>query len=89
MKIAALILFISIAVNANAQSQNLEYVQKGEFGITVGVAHYFGDLNTRVGLNRPKPALGLFFRKQYGNYVGLRLSAHYAQVGYSDIYSKN
>lgn len=89
MKIAALILFISINLNAKAQSQNLEYVQKGEFGVTVGVAHYFGDLNTRVGLNRPKPALGLFFRKQFGNYVGLRLSAHYAQVGYSDIYSKN
>ena len=89
MKIAALILFISITGNAIAQRQNLEYVQKGEFGITVGVAHYFGDLNTRVGLNRPKPALGLFFRKQFGNYVGLRLSAHYAQLGYSDIYSKN
>lgn len=89
MKIAALILFISITGNVKAQSQNLEYVQKGEFGITVGLAHYFGDLNTRVGLNRPKPALGLFFRKQFGNYVGLRLSAHYAQVGYSDVYSKN
>ena len=90
MKITALIFFISITGKINAQlAQNLEYVQKGEFGITVGVAHYFGDLNTRVGLNRPKPALGLFFRKAFGNYVGLRLSAHYAQVGYSDIYSKN
>jgi hypothetical protein len=89
MKLAALILFISVSGNVKAQSQNLEYVQKGEFGITLGAAHYFGDLNTRVGLNRPKPALGLFFRKQFGNYVGLRLSAHYAQLGYSDIYSKN
>jgi Domain of unknown function (DUF6089) len=89
MKIAALILFISVSGKVKAQSQNLEYVQKGEFGITFGAAHYFGDLNTRVGLNRPKPALGLFFRKQFGNYVGLRLSAHYAQVGYSDTYSKN
>ena len=90
MKIAALILFISITGKINAQSrQNLEYVQKGEFGITVGVAHYFGDLNTRVDISHPKPALGLFFRKAFGNYVGLRLSAHYAQLGYSDIYSKN
>ena len=89
MKLAALILFILFTGNAKAQSQNFEYVQKGEFGVTVGLAHYFGDLNTRVGLNRPKPALGLFFRKQFGNYVGLRLSAHYAQLGYSDIYSKN
>jgi hypothetical protein len=89
MKITALILLISITGNANAQSQNLEYVQKGEFGITAGLAHYFGDLNTRASISRPKPALGAFFRKQFGNYVGLRLSAHYAQVGYSDIYSSN
>ena len=89
MKIAALILLISITGNANAQTQNLEYVQKGEFGITAGLAHYFGDLNTRASISRPKPALGIFFRKQFGNYVGLRLSAHYAQVGYSDTYSSN
>ena len=72
-----------------AKAQIGDYVQKGEFGFTVGAAHYFGDLNTRAGLNRPKPALGLFFRKQFGNYVGLRVSAHYAQLGYSDTYSKN
>ena len=89
MKIPALLLLISIATNAGAQSQHNEYVQKGEFGITVGMAHYFGDLNTRAAINRPKPALGAFFRKQFGNYVGVRLSAHYLQLGYSDTYSKN
>ncbi len=66
-----------------------EYVQVGEFGISAGGAHYFGDLNTRAAINRPKPALGLFFRKQFGNYIGMRISAHYAQLGYSDTYSKN
>jgi Domain of unknown function (DUF6089) len=89
MKILPLLFFVSIAVNANAQSQNNEYVQKGEFGITVGLAHYFGDINTRAAINRPKPAIGAFFRKQFGNYVGLRFSAHYAQLGYSDTYSEN
>jgi hypothetical protein len=74
MKILPLLFFVSIAVNANAQSQNNEYVQKGEFGITVGLAHYFGDINTRAAINRPKPAIGAFFRKQFGNYVGLRCS---------------
>ena len=72
-----------------SSAQVNEYVQQGEFGITAGAAHYFGDLNTRAGLNRPKPALGLFFRKQFGNYIGLRIAAHYAQLGYSDTYSKN
>lgn len=73
----------------NAGAQRYDYVQQGEFGISAGAAHYFGDLNTRAAINRPKPALGIFFRKQFGNYVGLRISAHYAQLGYSDIYSKN
>lgn len=71
-----------------AFAQN-EYIQQGEFGVTAGAAHYFGDLNNRAAFNRPKPALGIFFRKQFGNYVGLRVAGHYAQLGYSDIYSKN
>lgn len=65
------------------------YEQLGEFGFTAGVAHYFGDLNTGAQVNRPKPALGIFFKKQFNNYLGVRVSAHYLQVGYSDIYSKS
>ncbi len=82
------VLFITVLTTGKANAQ-YEYVQKGEFGITAGVAHYFGDINTRVAVNRPKPALGIFFRKQFGNYIGMRIAAHYAQVGYSDVYSKN
>lgn len=63
-------------------------VQEGEIGISLGAAHYFGDLNPDVHLNRPKIAVGLFFRKQYGNYVALRVSGNFAQLGYSDIYNK-
>jgi len=88
-KLFVFIVFVSLTTLVNAQDQHNEYVQKGEFGITLGVAHYFGDLNTRAAINRPKPAVGAFFRKQFGNYVGVRLSAHYAQLGYSDTYSKN
>ncbi|MBK8611314.1 MAG: outer membrane beta-barrel protein [Chitinophagaceae bacterium] len=89
LKIPAFLIVLLVSVNGYAQTERYEYVQKGEFGITVGMAHYFGDLNTRAAINRPKPALGAFFRKQFGNYVGVRLSAHYAQLGYSDTYSKN
>ncbi len=86
----SLIVIIAIVFSLSVQAQaDYEYVQKGEFGISLGAAHYFGDLNTRARMNRPKPAVGLFFRKQFGNYVGLRIAAHYAQVGYSDTYSKN
>ena len=62
---------------------------QGDFGFTIGGAHYFGDLNTRTGLNRPKPSVGVFYRKQYGNYVGMRISGRFAQLGYSDAFSKN
>jgi hypothetical protein len=89
MKIRSVLLFaVLIFAFTTANAQN-EYVQQGEFGITAGAAHYFGDLNTRASINRPKPALGVFFRKQFGNYTGMRISAHYAQLGYSDVYSKN
>ena len=54
-----------------------------------GAAHYFGDLNNPAKFNRPKPALGMFFRKQFGDYMGVRIGAHYAQLGYSDKYSDN
>ena len=89
MKMKVLTILFSTALSINVTAQRYDYVQQGEFGVTVGAAHYFGDINTRAALNRPKPALGVFFRKQFGNYVGLRLSAHFAQLGYSDTYSKN
>lgn len=70
-------------------SQMNEYVQEGEFGITAGLSHYFGDLDHNGDLNRPKIACGAFFRKQFGNYTAIRLTGNYALLGYSDKYSKN
>lgn len=87
MKKCILIIFIFSAILCNVKAQDVNE-QIGEFGFTAGVAHYFGDLNTRANINRPKPAVGIFFKKQFNNYFGVRLSGHYAQLGYSDIYSK-
>ena len=84
--ILIIILFTLGINNASAQYSD---VQEGQFGFTLGAAHYFGDLNNRAAINRPKIAVGGFFRKQFGNYTGLRVSAHYLQLGYSDVYSKN
>jgi hypothetical protein len=77
--------------NNEAKGQNMYngIKHEGEFGIALGAAHYFGDINTRAKINRPKIAFGAFFRKQFGDYVAGRLSATFAQVGYSDVYSKN
>jgi hypothetical protein len=80
--------FVLLTSVVSAQS-NKGYVQQGEFGVTAGMAHYFGDLNTRTGLKKPKPSVGIFFRKQFGNYVGMRVAGRFAQLGYSDQFSKN
>ena len=62
-------------------------VQECEFVIGVGAAQYFGDLNTRARVNTAKLAASLFFRKNLGNYIALRLGATFAQLGYSDQYN--
>lgn len=64
------------------------YKHEGEFGVQLGAAHYFGDLNPNKKLNRPKLAGGVFFRKQINNYVAVRIGANFAQLGYSDVYEK-
>ncbi len=62
-------------------------IQEGEFGFGIGAAHYFGDLNTRARFNRPKPAASIFFRKNFGNYIALRIAGSFSQLGYSDVYN--
>ncbi|MBA2762065.1 MAG: hypothetical protein H0U39_08940 [Segetibacter sp.] len=87
-KIGIVLLAGFISISSGAQTMN-SYVQQGEFGLAVGAAHYFGDLNTRAALNRPKISAGAFFRKQFSNYIGIKISANYARLGYSDVYSDN
>lgn len=89
LKKILLLLTVSV-LTAKANAQWLEsYQQQGEIGVAVGLSHYFGDLNTRAAINRPKLAGGIFFRKQLNNYIGIKISGNYADVGYSDKYSKN
>ncbi len=78
------VLFLS-SLFTSAQQEAV--VQEGEFGIGIGAAHYFGDLNTRAHVNRPKLAATAFFRKNFGNYIAVRVGASFAQLGYSDIYN--
>ncbi|MGN6803980.1 MAG: DUF6089 family protein [Ginsengibacter sp.] len=89
MKKLILFVIMVLAFSFRMKAQMNDYVQEGEFGITVGLAHYFGDLNNRARINRPKMDIGGFVRKQFGNYTSVRLSGHFAKLGYSDIYSKN
>ena len=82
-----LLLTVIILPSLFVSAQREAVVQEGEFGIGIGAGHYFGDLNTRAHLNRPKIAATAFFRKNFGNYIALRVGASFAQLGYSDIYN--
>jgi hypothetical protein len=87
-KIIAVVAFSLAALfnSSRLHAQNA-VVQEGEFGFGIGAGHYFGDLNTRARLNRAKIAGTIFFRKNLGNYIAVRLGATFAQLGYSDIYN--
>jgi len=85
-KAFVILLILSAAFQVRAQ---YESVLEGEYGVIAGAAHYFGDLNNRAALNRPKLALGAFYRKQFGDYAAIRLTGTYCQLGYSDQYSQN
>lgn len=80
------ILFIYILLS-HAKTTVAQYesiLQSGEFGVQLGAAHYFGDLNMTTQLNRPHPAFGVFFRKQLNNYAALRVALNYFNLSYSD-----
>lgn len=87
-KFIIVFVFSLVAIfSAQSLSAQNSIVQEGEFGIGVGAAHYFGDLNTKARLNRVKAAASVFFRKNFGNYIALRIGASFAQLGYSDQYN--
>ncbi len=87
-KSVAVVAFSIVAFFSGIQLKAQEsIVQEGEFGIGIGASHYFGDLNTKARLNRAKAAATIFFRKNLGNYIAVRVGASFAQLGYSDQYN--
>lgn len=89
-KKAFLLIFITAAAFTKGSAQLMDaFVHEGEFGVSVGAGHYFGDLTAGMKLynTKPKFAGGIFFRKQFNNYVGLKVAANYAFVGYADKYT--
>lgn len=87
-KILPVLAFL-FAVSATHAQYYFGEQRLGEVGLAVGAGHYFGDLNTRANINRPKLSAGAFYIKQFNDYIGLKLAVNYAFLGYSDTYSKN
>ncbi len=87
-RLLVLLLFVTFSFSAKSQLQET-FSHNGEFGFSVGLGHYFGDLDPNVALDHSKVAFGVFYSKQFGNYVSLKASVNYAALGYSDAYSKN
>jgi hypothetical protein len=85
--IAVVALSAGLFFNCNSLNAQNAVTQEGEFGFGIGAGHYFGDLNTRARLNRAKIAGTIFFRKNLGNYIAVRIGATFAQLGYSDQYN--
>ena len=87
-KIIAVVAFsVGVFFNSSSLKAQNAITQEGEFGFGIGAGHYFGDLNTRARLNRAKIAGTIFFRKNLGNYIAVRIGASFAQLGYSDQYN--
>lgn len=86
-----IVLFLVMLASLNlCNAQYLEsFEHAGEIGISAGAAHYFGDLNPDIRFNRPKFSAAVHYTKQFNNYVGIKLSATYASLGYADKYSNN
>lgn len=87
-KIAFILLIMASKQASQAQLMDA-FVHEGEFGVSVGAGHYFGDLTAGMKLYNMKPKLagGVFFRKQFNNYVGVKVAANYAFLGYADKYT--
>lgn len=64
-------------------AQRNGYFVKGDYGITIGTAQYFGDLNAHGAIDNTRQSFGIFFRKQFNDYIGLRVSGTFAQLAYN------
>lgn len=66
------------------------YGQKGyELGGWLGIANYYGDLNTTLNIRKPGPAAGILARYNFNTRVSARTSLNAARVGSDDALSQN
>jgi hypothetical protein len=74
-----------VAAQSDFHDYNTRYT--GEVGIEAGIAEYYGDLHTDMGLRSAKPAAGIFYRRLFGAYFAAGVHVNFASLGYSDAYN--
>lgn len=84
-----LLLFISVICSAlHLSAQHISLIKnKGEIGIMGGASFYRGDLASDILFY--KPNIGAFYKKQFNDYVGLRVNYEYISLGANDLQSNN
>lgn len=78
-------LFLAISLSLSFQNSA---AQELEYGAWMGVANYFGDLNTNASFEYLGPAGGLFFRYNLGYRFAFKNGFNYGKVGFDDDLSK-
>lgn len=79
-----LLLFILLLSFFKVRAQHVEI---GVFG---GTTYYLGELNPdKPFINKPRPILGVLYRKNWSKRYALRLSANYGKLSASDRISKS
>lgn len=71
------------------QMQAQVFYRRSEFGMALGAANYFGDLNPDFGFQYIRQSAGLFYKYNFTYYKAVRIFANYAHVGYDDKFSSN
>lgn len=89
VKRVAIFIFFVCSIQVLKAQLYQSFVHEGEVGVSIGLGHYFGDLNSNASISHPKFAAGAFYRKQFGNYIGMKIAGDYTFLGYSDRYSTN
>ena len=79
MKFNYIIFLSSLLLSFPVVGQNVDV------GIAGGLSYYIGEINPSVQMvNRPKPSIGLFYRKNINKRYALRYGVNYAKLAATD-----
>ncbi len=78
-----LLVLVFLAISLSAQAQ------KHDFGLWLGGANYFGDINTGTDFRFVNPAGGVFYRYNFDDRIAARFNLNAGRVWADDAYANN